>query len=345
MVEPVGPRVLAFESSCDELAVAVLEPDGHTLGASVVHSQIDLHARYGGVVPEIASRDHVRRLDDVLDTALEQSGQTLETVDAFAVTQGPGLVGCLLCGLEYVKGLAVGLGRPLVGVHHLEAHLAAADLEEVMPELPYVALLVSGGHTHLIRVEQRGGPHALIGATRDDAAGEAFDKTAKLLGLGYPGGVAIDRLAAEGDAGRFPFPAPMPGKDNLDFSFSGLKTAAQRQLRDLGGALEGQDLADFCAGFQRTIVDNLLKKSFRACRREGLSRLVLAGGVAANSELRERALERGRREQVEVFLPSRKFCTDNAAMVARAGWLRWMAGARDTLDLAARPSWPIAERR
>lgn len=341
-----GPRVLAFESSCDELAAAILEPDGRRLSASVVHSQIDLHARFGGVVPEIASRDHVRRLSELLETALEASGgHTLEDIEAFAVTQGPGLVGCLLCGLEFVKGLAVGTEKPLVGVHHLEAHLAAADLEEKIPELPYVALLVSGGHTHLIRVEERGGPHQLLGATRDDAAGEAFDKTAKILGLGYPGGVEIDRLAAQGDPARFPFPAPMAGKDNLDFSFSGLKTAAQRQLRDLGGALEGSELANFCASFQKTVVDNLLRKSFRACRREGISRLVLAGGVAANSELRRRAEAQGRREGVQVFLPSREFCTDNAAMVARAGWLRLVDGARDGLELAARPSWPIAERR
>lgn len=336
-------RVLAFESSCDELAAAIVEPDGRTLRANIVHSQVDLHAEYGGVVPEIASRDHVRRLDAILDATLKEGGLSLHEVDGLAVTQGPGLVGCLLCGLEYVKGLAVGLGKPLVGINHLEAHLAAADLEAEVPPTPYVALLVSGGHTHLIRVEGRGGPYRLLGATRDDAAGEAFDKTAKLLGLGYPGGIAIDRAAARGDPTRFRFPTPMAGKDNLDFSFSGLKTAAQRLIREQpGGVVEGQALADFCAGFQETIVSNLLRKAFRACRTEGLRRLVLAGGVAANSELRRRAQERGRRERTQVFLPSRALCTDNAAMVARAGWLRLNAdSSSDALDIGARPGWSL----
>lgn len=336
-------RVLGLESSCDELAAAVLEPDGRTLSASVVHSQVELHSAYGGVVPEVASRDHVRRLDAVLDATLEASGRRLEDMHAVAVTRGPGLMGCLLCGLEYAKGLALGLAVPLVGVNHLEAHLAAADLEPEAPEVPFIALLVSGGHTHLVRVDVRGGPHRLLGATRDDAAGEAFDKTAKLLGLGYPGGVVIDRLAARGDPSRFELPAPMPGKDNLDFSFSGLKTAAQRIVREAAEPLEGPRLADFCASFQRTIVENLLRKAFRACRREGVSRLVLAGGVAANSALRARATERGRREGIRVHLPSRALCTDNAAMVARAGWLRLGAGHEDPLDIGAAPGWTLAE--
>lgn len=338
-------RVLAFESSCDELAVAILEPNGRTLRASVVHSQVSLHVPYGGVVPEIASRDHIRRLDQVLDAALEKGDVKLSEVEAVAATQGPGLVGCLLCGLEFSKGLALGLRVPWVGVNHLEAHLAAVDLEAEIPEVPYMALLVSGGHTDLVVVEARGGPHRRLGSTRDDAAGEAFDKTAKILGLGYPGGMEIDRRAQSGDPTRFSFPALMPGKDNFDFSFSGLKTAAQRMLREHGPLLEGQDLSDFCAGFQRAIVDNLLGKAFRACRKLGLQRLVLAGGVAANSELREKAVRRGRREGIRVFLPSRAFCTDNAAMVARAGWLRLARGESDALDASACPGWGLAEQQ
>jgi N6-L-threonylcarbamoyladenine synthase len=335
-------RVLGIESSCDELACAVLDPDGRTVRASVVHSQVEMHARFGGVVPEVASRDHVRRLGAVLERTLAEAGVGLTDLGGLAVTCGPGLIGSLLCGVEFAKGLALGTGLPLIGVHHLEGHLAAAALEDPAPEPPYIALLVSGGHTSLLRVDEEGGGCAVLGATRDDAAGEAFDKTAKLLGLGYPGGVVIDRLARDGDPARFAFPRMMPGKDNLDFSFSGLKTAAARAIREHGRPLEGRDLADFCAGFQQTVVENLLGKAFRAARSAGIPRLVLAGGVAANSLLRARAVERGRRERVRVFLPSRANCTDNAAMIARAGWVRLVRGERSGLDLVARASWPLA---
>ena len=265
-------RVLGIESSCDELACAVLDPDGRRLASSVVHSQVDLHARFGGVVPEVASRDHVKRLGPVLTEALERADVTLDDIEAIAVTAGPGLIGSLLCGVEFAKGLALATGRPLIGVNHLEGHLAAAFLEDPAPETPFVALLVSGGHTNLIRVDELGGTYTSLGATRDDAAGEAFDKTAKLLGLGYPGGVAIDRLATDGKPNRYPFPKAMPGKDNLDFSFSGLKTAAARAVRELGGPPEGKDLEDFCASFQATVVENLLSKSFAACRIAGVPR-------------------------------------------------------------------------
>lgn len=337
-------RVLGIESSCDELAVAVLDPDGRTVRASVVHSQVETHARFGGVVPEVASRDHVRRLDAVFARAMEEAGLGFSDLDAIAVTAGPGLIGSLLCGVEFAKGLALASDKPLIGVHHLEGHLAAAYLEDPAPEAPFVALLVSGGHTSLIFVEALGGPYRLLGATRDDAAGEAFDKSAKLLGLPYPGGVAIDKLAADGRRDRYPFPQPMPGKNNLDFSFSGMKTAVARLHKELGGALEGQDLADFCASLREAIVDNLLKKAFRATVNTACPRLVIGGGVAANHRLREKALSRGRREGVQVFLPSRANCTDNAAMIARAGWLRLARGERSGLDLKARAQWALFPR-
>ncbi|MEQ8280470.1 MAG: tRNA (adenosine(37)-N6)-threonylcarbamoyltransferase complex transferase subunit TsaD [Deltaproteobacteria bacterium] len=337
--------VLGIESSCDELAFAVLDSDGLTLRASVVHSQIDLHAQFGGVVPEVASRDHVIRLGPVLRSALEAAGLALTDIDGIAVTAGPGLIGPLLCGVEFAKGLALALDRPLIGVNHLEGHIAAAFLDTGAASLapPFVALLVSGGHTSLIRVEALGGPYSHLGATRDDAAGEAFDKTAKLLGLGYPGGVAIDHIAADGDPKAVAFPKMMPGKDNLDFSFSGLKTDAARRIREMGGPPEGEALADFCASFREAIVDNLLKKAFRAVEKCDVSQLVLAGGVAANSRLREKAVERGRRSGVEVFLPSRAFCTDNAAMIAKAGHVRLSRGESNGLDLAARAHWPLVD--
>jgi N6-L-threonylcarbamoyladenine synthase len=338
-----GPQVLGIESSCDELACAVLAPDGRTVRSSVVHSQVELHAQFGGVVPEVASRDHVKRLIPVLTQALTEAEVTLAEIDGVAVTAGPGLIGSLLCGVEFAKGLVVATGKPLIGVHHLEGHLAAAFLEDPAPEVPFIALLVSGGHTSLIQVDDLGGPYHHLGATRDDAAGEAFDKTAKLLGLGYPGGARIDALARQGRADRYELPVMMPGKQNLDFSFSGLKTAAARIIA--GGALEGQALADFCAAFQTTVVENLLKKAFAATRQTGVPRLVLAGGVAANSQLRARATERGRREGVQVFLPSRANCTDNAAMIARAGYPRLLRGEQSGLDLVARAHWPLFEAR
>jgi N6-L-threonylcarbamoyladenine synthase len=339
----VTPRVLAIESSCDELAIAILERDGKTLLANVVHSQVELHARYGGIVPELASRDHVARLEPVLEKALTTAGVKLSTIDAFAVTSGPGLIGSLLCGVEFAKGLALAAEKPLLGIHHLEGHLAAAFLEDPAPEPPFIALLVSGGHTSLIQVKDLGEPYRLLGSTRDDAAGEAFDKTAKLLGLGYPGGVAIDRLSQGRDATRFKFPKLMPGKDNLDFSFSGLKTAAAKLIRERATPLEGEELGDFCASFQSAVVENLITKAFRATHLHRTPRLVLAGGVAANSRLRERAIEKSRREQIRVFLPSRANCTDNAAMIARAAWHRLQRGEHSPWSLKALPYWPLTE--
>lgn len=336
--------VLGIESSCDELAAAVLDADGSTLRSSVVRSQVEIHARYGGIVPEVASRDHIRSVTHVVTSALREASVTLDEVGGIAVTSGPGLVGSLLCGVEFAKGLAVATGKPLVGVNHLEGHIAAAFLESPAPEPPFIALLISGGHTNLIHVHALGGPYLHLGGTRDDAAGEAFDKTAKLLGLGYPGGVVIDRLATGRDRTRFKFPTMMAGKDNLDFSFSGLKTAAAKMIREHEGPIEGDELADFCASFQEAVVENLLKKAFRAATSSGTRKLVLAGGVAANSRIRERAVQRSKREQVEVFLPSRANCTDNAAMIARAGWARLVKGENHGLALETRSHWPLTER-
>jgi N6-L-threonylcarbamoyladenine synthase len=334
--------VLGIESSCDELAAAVLDADGRTLRSNVVHSQATLHSQYGGIVPEVASRDHVLRVSDVIARALSEAGLAAHDVGGIAVTSGPGLIGSLLCGVEAAKGLALALDKPLIGVHHLEGHIAAASLEPSAPEPPFVALIVSGGHTSLVHVRAHGGPYERLGSTRDDAAGEAYDKTAKLLGLGYPGGAVIDRLAQRGQLGRFVFPQMMPGKDNLDFSFSGLKTAAARLITAHGRTPEGADLADFCAAFQDAVVENLLKKAFRAVTATNTGRLVIVGGVAANSRLRARAEERGRRERVDVTVPDRARCTDNAAMIARAGWVRLTRGERDDLTLSARAHWPLA---
>lgn len=329
-------RVLGIESSCDELSCAIVDGGGSVL-SNVVHSQEDLHRRFGGIVPEVASRDHVRRLEAVLETCLEDAGLTLHEVDALAVTAGPGLVGSLLCGLNFTKGLSLATGLPMLGVHHLEGHIASADLEEgPPPEPPFTALMVSGGHTLLLDVAARGGPYRVLGRSRDDAAGEAFDKTAKLLGLGYPGGATIDRLARGGDPHAVTFPKLMQGKP--DYSFSGLKTEVRRRV-EANGPFEGRVLADFCAGFQEAVVESLLEKAFNVAR----DQLVLVGGVAANSRLRARALKLGAANGVSVRLPSLAFCTDNAAMIARAGQIRLERGERSNLDLEARARWPLEE--
>ncbi|MCB9655252.1 MAG: tRNA (adenosine(37)-N6)-threonylcarbamoyltransferase complex transferase subunit TsaD [Deltaproteobacteria bacterium] len=334
--------ILGIESSCDELACAVLSADGRTVLSDEVHSQIEMHAHFGGIVPEVASRDHVRRLTFVLEQALRKAGVGIADLGGIAVTSGPGLIGSLLCGLEFAKGLALAAGLPIVGVHHHEGHLAAAFLGEEPPDGAFVALLVSGGHTSLIHVTALGGPYTVIGETRDDAAGEAFDKTAKFLGLGYPGGIVIDQLAADADAERFPFPDAMAGKNNFDFSFSGLKTAAIVLARAQPAPLEGQALRDFCASFQAAIVQNLLKKAFRAVRHHNVDQLVICGGVAANRQLRSQAAARAQRAGVKLVIPERRWCTDNAAMIARAGWTRLARGLTSEDTMKAQPYWKLA---
>jgi tRNA N6-adenosine threonylcarbamoyltransferase len=332
-------RVLAIETSCDETAAAIVE-DGRRALADVVATQIDIHRRWGGVVPELASRNHVVQVMPVIDEALSRAGVGPEGIDAIAVTGGPGLVGALLVGVQAAKALALAWGKPLVRVNHLEGHLVAAFLSEAAPAFPFLGLVVSGGHTSLYAAEGFG-DYRLLGQTRDDAAGEAFDKGAKLLGLPYPGGVAIDRLAKEGDARAIRFPKAIVKGADLDFSFSGLKTALLHHVKK-HGVPEGKALADLCASYQEAIVRALVEKAFRAARRLQYDRLVLSGGVAANSRLRGAVAEKAREyEGMEVFLPAPKLCTDNAAMIAVAGTHAFLRGERAGADLNADPAWRL----
>lgn len=324
-------RVLGIESSCDECAAAVLDEAGR-LRSSVVSSQIPLHAPYGGVVPELASRDHLRRILPTIREALARAGCTLRDIDGLGVTRGPGLIGSLLVGVVAARTLSLVLDRPVAGINHLEAHLHAAFLERPDLGYPYLGLVVSGGHTSLFRVDGVG-RLKLVGQTRDDAAGEAFDKAAKLLGLGYPGGVAIQNAATEGDPQALSFPRPLPGK-RPEFSFSGLKTSLAVHVKR-HGVPAGKALADVAASFQEAVVDTLVKKTLAAARRENLSRVVVAGGVAANRRLRTVMQERGQAEEIEVVFPSLALCTDNAAMVAALARQYLLAGRDDRADLDA----------
>jgi len=329
-------KVLGIETSCDETAAAVVAGDGTVL-SDLVHSQVSLHAPYGGVVPELASRDHLRNVRPVIEAALKHAGTKLSDLDGLAVTCRPGLSGALLVGVQVAQGLAWASGKPIVGIDHLVGHLLAVFLKDKQgagaesPEYPFVALLASGGHTALYRVDgNEPGNVAELGATRDDAAGEAFDKVAKLLGLGYPGGPIIDRLAKQGRADVILLSKPMRRRDSLEFSFSGLKTNVARWVALHGRPGDDQTLRDLCAAFQRRVVDTLVSKAVFAAQREHVSWLVLAGGVAANRELREHAVEVAARHAIRVSVPSLRACTDNAAMIAYAGALRLASGEDDT---------------
>ena len=330
-------RILAIESSCDESAAAILDADRGLLGHEVF-SQIELHRVFGGVVPELASRDHVRRLLPLVRTVLERAGTTPAELNGVAYTAGPGLIGALLTGASLARSLAYAWRVPALGVHHLEGHLLAPLLEPEPPPFPHVALLVSGGHTMLIEVRAIGS-YRLLGETRDDAAGEAFDKTAKLLGLPYPGGPELARLADQGTPGVFSFPRPMLDRPGLEFSFSGLKTAVLHALR--GREVTDTVRADVAEAVQLSIVETLTAKALRALEETGLETLVVSGGVSANRSLRSRLAEAARREGARVYYPRIEFCTDNAAMIAVAGLARLQAGQHDGLDIQARARWPL----
>jgi N6-L-threonylcarbamoyladenine synthase len=334
--------VLALESSCDETAAAVVE-DGRRALSDVVASQEAVHARFGGVVPELASRAHVVSVMAVVEEALGQAGVGLAEIDAVAATRGPGLVGALLVGLSAGKAIAWARGVPFIGVHHLEGHLSAVYLEADPPPFPHLALVVSGGHTSLIRVDDHG-VLSEYGATRDDAAGEAFDKVAKLLGLGYPGGVVVDRLAKAGDATAVRFPRAMSKRGVGDeLSFSGLKTAVLTHVRE-HGLPEGAALADLCASFQAAVVEQLVRKTREVARREGLDHVQVCGGVAANSGLRRELASAGEEDGFRVHVPSVRRCTDNAAMIGAAGYFRLARGERTGFDCEPVASLPLAGR-
>ena len=334
-------RVLGIESSCDETGVALYDSERGLL-ADALHSQVDLHEAYGGVVPELASRDHIRRLAPLLRRVLAQAGCGLDSLDAVAYTAGPGLAGALLVGASFAAGLALARGVPALPVHHLEGHLLSPLLSKHPPVFPFVALLVSGGHTQLMRVSGVG-RYELLGESLDDAAGEAFDKTAKLLELGYPGGPALAALAQGGQPGRFKLPRPMKNSGDLDFSFSGLKTAVLTAVRSR--SLTAEDQADLAYEFQEAVADVLTAKALAALVATGLSRLVVAGGVGANQRLRQRLDADTARVGAQVFYPELRLCTDNGAMIAFCGAQRLLAGAIGDSSgaFAVRPRWPLAE--
>jgi N6-L-threonylcarbamoyladenine synthase len=335
-------RILAIETSCDDTGVAVVL-DGREILSNVVSSQVAVHQKYGGVVPELASRRHIESIVPIVTEALETAKVTLKNIDGIAVTQGPGLVGSLLVGLSFAKSLSFVTGLPFVGVNHIEAHLSAIFLEEKPPRFPFIGLVVSGGHTSLFRVGGFG-KYKRLGRTRDDAAGEAFDKVAKLLGLGYPGGPIIDELSKSGNPKAIRFPRPSLGKNSFDFSFSGLKTAVVNYVKShpepAGGYPEGL-IRDIVSSFQEAAVEVLVKKTLQAAQDEGLKRIVLSGGVAANRHLREKIKDEASQKKLKVYIPSPSFCTDNAAMVGVIGYEYLKRGIRSSLSLNALSNLPL----
>ena len=334
-------RVLGIETSCDETGVAIYDGELGLLGHDL-YSQIDVHSEYGGVVPELASRDHVRKLIPLIDTLLDKT-DSRGKIDAIAYTAGPGLIGALLVGACVGRSLAYAWNCPAIGVHHMEGHLLAPQLEEHAPEFPFVALLVSGGHTQLVQVEGIGA-YTLLGESLDDAAGEAFDKAAKMMDLDYPGGPNIAKLAARGVPGRFTFPRPMTDRPGLDFSFSGLKTFTLNTITDHAlenGLPDDQCCADIAHAFQEAVVDTLVIKCRRAIKQTAYKRLVIAGGVSANTRLRERLEQALDKVGASVFYARPEFCTDNGAMIAFAGYQRLLAGETSDLPVIVKPRWPL----
>ena len=336
-------RVLGIESSCDETGIAVYDTEQGLL-AHKIYSQIAVHAEYGGVVPELASRDHIRKAKPLIEETLAACNTHLSDLDGIAYTSGPGLVGALLVGACLGRSLAFSLDIPAIGVHHMEGHLLAPMLEDPRPDFPFIALLVSGGHTQLVNVAGIG-RYSLLGESLDDAAGEAFDKAAKMMGLPYPGGPALSALADKGDPTRFKFPRPMTDRPGLDFSFSGLKTFTRTTILDcaVDGELADRDKADIAAGFQAAVVDTLAIKCKRAMTETGVARLIIAGGVGANKRLRARLKEMTQAMGGDVYYPRPELCTDNGAMIAYAGAQRLMAGQTSELAVEVTPRWPLTE--
>lgn len=334
-------RVLAIESSCDETGIAIYDSEQGLL-SHALYSQVEMHAIYGGVVPELASRDHIRKAIPLIKEVMAEGGCTPDQLDGIAYTSGPGLAGALLVGACLAKGLAWSWGLPTLAVHHMEGHLLAPLLEDNAPEFPFVALLVSGGHSQLVDVKGIG-QYEVLGESIDDAAGEAFDKTAKMMGLPYPGGPHIAKLAQQGQPNRFKFPRPMTDRPGLDFSFSGLKTFARNTIEacEKESGLTEQDKADIAHAFEQAVVDTMVIKCRRALEQTGRKRLVIAGGVSANQTLRSKLHELMTKVKGEVFYPRPQFCTDNGAMIAYAGCQRMVAGQKDGDEITVHPRWPM----
>ncbi len=337
-------KILGIETSCDETGVAIYDEEKGLI-ANQLYSQIEMHADYGGVVPELASRDHIRKTVPLIEAALKEANLTACEIDGVAYTAGPGLVGALLVGATIARSLAYAWSVPALGVHHMEGHLLAPMLEETPPEFPFVALLISGGHTQLVKVDGVG-QYELLGESIDDAAGEAFDKTGKLLGLDYPAGVAVSKLAEKGTPNRFVFPRPMTDRSGLDFSFSGLKTFAANTINtnlDENGKLDDETRCDIAHAFQQAVVDTIIIKCKRALQQTGYKRLVMAGGVSANKQLRAALAEMMKSLGGEVYYPRPQFCTDNGAMIAYTGFLRLKHGEQTDLSVSVKPRWAMTE--
>lgn len=335
-------KILGIETSCDETGVAIFDEEKGLI-ANQLYSQIEMHADYGGVVPELASRDHIRKTLPLIDAALKEANLTSKDIDGIAYTAGPGLVGALLVGATIARSLAYAWQVPALGVHHMEGHLLAPMLEDNPPPFPFVALLISGGHTQLVKVDGVG-QYELLGESIDDAAGEAFDKTGKLLGLDYPAGVAVSKLAEQGTPNRFIFPRPMTDRPGLDFSFSGLKTFAANTINanlNAEGKLDEQTRCDIAHAFQQAVVDTIIIKCKRALQQTGYKRLVMAGGVSANKQLRADLAEMMKNLKGEVFYPRPQFCTDNGAMIAYTGFLRLKHGEHTDLSVSVKPRWAM----
>ncbi len=335
-------NILAIESSCDETAAAVVH-NGREVRSNVISSQIDLHKLYGGVVPEIASRKHIEKINQVIEEALKEAQTTLDDIDAIGVTYGPGLVGALLVGVAEAKAIAFARNLPLIGVHHIEGHISANYIENPELEPPFLCLVVSGGHTHLVCVKDYG-KYEILGRTRDDAAGEAYDKVARAIGLGYPGGPKIDRLAKEGNPEAVKFPKAHMEDSPFDFSFSGLKSAVLNHINGCRMKGESFDPADIAASFQKAVVDVLVENSMHAVEVYGMNRFALAGGVASNSALREGMKSACEKKGIQLYYPSPILCTDNAAMIGAAAYYEYLSGTRHGWDLNAVPNLKLGER-